>query len=175
MAAPGTRSDPLMGFNFLVSLIDATGAGAGNGATGGGPTGGTGAAAAGAAGTVAAGFSEVTGLEATLQVEEYSEGGENRFVHKFPTRMTWANLVLKHGIGIDRTLWAWHWDYVNGRGKRRDGLIVLTDEQRKPVKTWMFRRGFPLKWTGPALNAQQGSVAIESIEVVHEGLELMPA
>lgn len=164
---PGARSDPLMGFNFLVSLIDATGGGAGSGAGGAGSTGG--------AGTVAAGFSEVTGLEATLQVEEYSEGGENRFVHKFPTRMTWANLVLKHGIGVDRSLWAWHFDYVNGRGKRRDGLVVLTDETRKPVKTWTFRRGFPLKWTGPSLNAQQGNVAIESIEIVHEGLELMQA
>ena len=174
MATPGGRSDPLMGFNFLVSLIDTTASGGGTGAGSGGAA-GTGGAGNGGAGAAAAGFSEVTGLEATLQVEEYSEGGENRFVHKFPTRMTWANLVLKHGIGVDRSLWAWHFDYVNGRGRRRDGLVVLTDENRKPVKTWTFRRGLPLKWTGPALNAQQGSVAIESIEIVHEGLELMPA
>jgi phage tail-like protein len=47
------------------------------------------------------------------------------------------------------------------------------DAERKPVKTWQFRRAFPVKWSGPALNAQQGAVAIESVELVHEGLELM--
>src|SRR5438477_807733 len=117
VTATAQRSDPLLGYNFLVSLVDSAASGVG--------------AAAGAVGAaVAGGFSEVSGLEGTLTIEEYNEGGENRFVHKFPTRMTWSNLVFKHGIGVGSELWSWHFDYVNGRGKRRDGIIVLADEQR---------------------------------------------
>ena len=57
-------------------------------------------------------------------------------------------------------------------GKRKDGLIVLRDEARKPAKVWKFKRGIPTKWVGPSLNAMQNSVAIESLEIAHEGLEL---
>jgi phage tail-like protein len=62
--------------------------------------------------------------------------------------------------------------YVNGNGKRRDGVIVLCDELRLPLKTWTFSRGLPLKWTGPTLNAAQSTIAIESLEIMHEGLRL---
>lgn len=159
MPATGSRNDPLRGFNFYISLADSSST-----LTQG--SGGVGLVAAG-------GFSECSGLEGTLLVEDYNEGGENRFVHKFPTRMTYANIVLKRGISFSRDLWQWHFDYVNGTGKRRDGLIILQDESHQPAKTWKFKRGLPLKWTGPTLNASQGAVAIESLEIVHEGLELV--
>jgi phage tail-like protein len=67
-------------------------------------------------------------------------------------------------------LWSWHNDWVLGKGKRKDGLIVLQDEGRLPAKIWRFKSGIPMKWTGPALNANQSSVAIESLEISHEGL-----
>jgi phage tail-like protein len=107
-----------------------------------------------------------------MQVEEYSEGGENRFIHKFPTRMTYSNIVLKRGITLSEDLWNWHADYVNGRGKRRDGIIILRSEQQIPLKTWLFERGLPLKWSGPSLNAAQSAVAIETLEIAHQGLRL---
>ena len=108
-----------------------------------------------------------------MQVEDYPEGGENRFVHKFPTRMTYSNLILKRGVSFSEDLWNWHFDYVQGKGKRRDGLIILRSELHIPVKVWIFKRGLPLKWTGPTFNASQSAVAIESLDIVHEGLELV--
>jgi phage tail-like protein len=46
------------------------------------------------------------------------------------------------------------------------------DEARKPAKVWKFKHGIPMKWVGPSLNATQSGVAIESLEIAHEGLEL---
>ena len=156
---PRVISDPLPAFNYHISLIDSSS---------------TLAKVQTAINfVVAGGFTECSGLDGTLQVEDYLEGGENRFVHKFPTRMTYSNIILRRGITLSEDLWNWHFDYVNGRGKRRDGLIILQNELHIPVKTWVFKRGLPLKWSGPTLNASQSAVAIESMEIVHEGLELL--
>lgn len=160
MAIPGVRSDPVPGFNFVITLIDSSSVLS---------------SLTSAISAVAGGFSECSGLDATLQVEEYSEGGENRFVHKFPTRMTYANIVLKRGITLSEDLWNWHAAYVNGSGKRRDGVIMLLNEQQLPIKTWVFKRGLPLKWAGPTFNATQNAVAIETLEIMHEGLDLYSA
>jgi phage tail-like protein len=120
-----------------------------------------------------AGFSECSGLESTVEVMEYREGGVNNYVHKFPTRTLHANLVLKQGvIYLADPLWEWHDAFVRGEPQRKDGVIALLDEARQPAKVWKFRRGIPTKWVGPSLNAQQSQVAIESIEIAHEGLVL---
>jgi phage tail-like protein len=159
MALPGTRSDPFPAYNFYIALIDNSGV--------------LGKALTAIGLVVGGGFSECSGLEGTLQVEEYSEGGENGYIHKFPTRMTYSNIILRRGITFAEDLWNWHYDYVSGKGKRRDGLIVLQNDLHIPAKVWVFRRGLPLKWTGPSLNAAQNAVAIEAMEIVHEGLELL--
>ena len=163
------RKDPVPAFNFYISLIRTSSA-LGNlfGDTG------LGAALQSTDLVVAGGFSECSGLEATLQVEEYSEGGENRYVHKFPTRMTYSNIVLKRGITFSQELWQWHYDYVNGKGKRLDGLITLRDEDQNAVRSWGFKGGLPLKWTGPKLNATQNAVAIETLEIIHQGWKPLP-
>jgi phage tail-like protein len=104
---------------------------------------------------------------------EYKEGGLNDHVHKFPTRAMHSNITLKHGvIYLYDDLWNWHYDFVQGKGTRKDGLIVLEDEARQPAKIWKFKRGIPMKWVGPQLNATQSSAAIESLEIAHEGLVL---
>jgi phage tail-like protein len=120
------------------------------------------------------GFSECSGLDITLQIEEYKEGGNNGGLLKFPTRVSWPNITLKKGVGISSALWDWHYGYVEGKGKRRDGLIVLMNELHVPNCIWYFRRGLPIKYTGPSMNAQQNQVAIESIEIAHEGISQMP-
>jgi phage tail-like protein len=154
----GVRLDPLPAFNFYVVLVDSSGA--------------LGALRT-ALGVVAGGFSECSGLDGTLQVEEYPEGGENGYVHKFATRMTYSNLTLRRGVQLSEDLWNWHYQYAQGRGKRRDGAIILQSELRIPLKTWIFRGGLPLRWTGPTLNAAQSAVAIEALEIAHQGLELL--
>ena len=153
------RADPLLAYNFLITLVESSGSPASLPAPD--------RAAAG-------GFSECSGLEMTLQLEEYRAGGRNDAVLRFPTRVNWANLRLRRGVALSDDLWDWHYSFVLGRGRRRDGLIVLLDDLRKPAKTWRFTRGLPVKWTGPALDAVQGRVAVEEIEIGHEGLELVP-
>jgi phage tail-like protein len=155
-------SDPLPAYNFYVSLIDSPSTAISN-------------AMAVMTKVLAGGFTECSGLEGTLEIEEYSEGGQNEYVHKFPTRMTYSNIVLKRGISLSEDLWNWYYAYVIGQGKRRDGIIVLANELQVPIKMWKFKGGLPLKWTGPTLNASQSEVAIESIEIAHQGLETISA
>jgi len=153
------RIDPLSVFNFYLTLIDSSDL--------------VGTLISAAVNYAVAGFSECSGLEASVEVMEYKEGGVNDYVHKFPTRASFANITLKQGvIYIADDLWSWHHDFVKGTGSRKDGLIVLLNESRAPAKVWKFRRGIPLKWVGPSLNATQSGVAIESLEISHEGLQL---
>ena len=89
---------------------------------------------------------------------------------KFASRATWANVTLKRGV-TDRTdLWDWHFSFIEGNGRRRDGVIVLLSASREPVQAWFFRRGLPVKYSGPAFNGSQSNVAIETIEIAHEGI-----
>jgi phage tail-like protein len=157
--ASALRIDPLGVFNFYLTLIDASNV--------------VGTLITAALNYQVAGFSECSGLEATVEVFEYKEGGVNDYTHKFPTRANFANVTLKHGvIYLNDDLWTWHNGFVLGKGTRKDGLIILMDESRTPVKVWKFARGIPMKWVGPSLNATQSAVAIESLEIAHEGLFL---
>jgi len=153
------RIDPLSVFNFYLTLIDASNV--------------VGTLLTAAFNYAVAGFSECSGLDVTLEVMEYKEGGVNGYVHKFPTRASHGNITLKRGvIFLEDDLWTWHQGFVQGAGKRKDGLIVLLDEARKPAKVWKFKRGIPIKYAGPMMNATQSGVAIESLEIAHEGLVL---
>jgi phage tail-like protein len=110
----------------------------------------------------------------SLKVEEYNEGGRNSEVLKFPTRVTWSNITLKQGIGVNTELWDWHYGFATGNGRRRDGIIMLLNDRQVPNNIWCFRRGLPVKYSGPGLNATQNNVAIEAIEIAHEGVHQIP-
>jgi|SRR5579872_2231354 len=158
------RSDPVLNHNFVVSLID---------------TSSTLAilrsAALSAIFDVAlGGFSECSGLEMSLKTDDHREGGANGAVLHFPGRVEWGPITLKKGVGAGTALWDWHYGFVEGRGKRRDGVIVLLTDELLPNNIWYFRRGLPTKYSGPALNATQNTVAIESIEITHEGVYQVP-
>jgi phage tail-like protein len=154
-----TRVDPVLGFNFNISLTDSANT--------------ISLAVSIVAPTALGGFTECSGLETTLETEDYREGGNNGLVRKFPTRTTWANVRLKRGVATSDQLWVWHYDYVLGHGKRRDGVITLQNDRFQTVKAWRFMRGLPVKWVGPSMNAMQGQVAIEELEIAHEGMKLL--
>jgi phage tail-like protein len=153
------RVDPYRAFNFLITLVDSANA--------------PGTALVPGQSQPAGGFSECSGLEMSMDVEEYKEGGNNGATLRFPTRVKWSNLRLKRGMAIADDLWLWHYGFVQGNVVRRDGVVTLLDEQQNPVKVWSFRRGLPVKWAGPSLNAAQSQVAIEELEIAHEGLKLL--
>jgi phage tail-like protein len=161
--AAGKRDDPVTAFNFTVSLLESASPAAGV----------TTLALNTLTNNIEGGFNECSGLDATLEVEDYKASGVNDRVLKFPTRMSWGKLVLKKGIVKDMSLWHWIADFAEGKVQRRDGLIALLDARREAHTVWKFHRGLPVKYTGPRLAAAENAVAFESIEIEHEGLELM--
>ena len=164
------RNDPLLGYNFLVSLTDSQ------------PTlssaiGSLIVAVAGAQAT--AGFSEVSGLEATMDIENYDAGGLNGGTLHFAGRVKWSNLVFSRGVLAQRDIgdtsdfWTWLQGFLDGQGVRKDGTISLLDETQSPALVWGWSRGLPVRWTGATMNAQQSQIAIERLEIAHEGLTLI--
>jgi phage tail-like protein len=138
----GIRADPYQVFNFLVEIE----------------------------GILAGGFSECTGLQVETEFLDYREGGLNEYVHRFAGPTKYPPLILKHGLTQIDGLWAWHQDVIQGKIERRNGTIYLLDKMHIPVMWWDFKEAFPVKWTGPDLRAESGSVAIESVELSHRGL-----
>jgi phage tail-like protein len=120
----------------------------------------------------AGGFQEVSGLGAELEVTAYPEGGVNDFVHQLPVRHSWGRIVLKRGLLITAALWQWYQaGLTQSLGARRDGTVILLTPQGVPVIAWNFRGGLAAKWTGPVCDAMRDAVAIESLEIAHEGLD----
>jgi phage tail-like protein len=143
MAATGTRTDPFVAFRFEVRLDDLS----------------------------VAGFSDCSGLVLETEVQDYAEGGLNTHLLKFPTRTKQSNLVLKRGI-VDREMWDWYWDITQGVVRLRSGSVAVRDPSGgEVVIEWQFRDAFPCKWAGPELNALQSTVAVETLELCHRGLE----
>jgi phage tail-like protein len=116
-------------------------------------------------------FSEVSGLQIEVETEEYKEGGVNDYVHKFPKMAKYQNLVLKKGITNSNDLWEWHQDVVKGIVKRRRVSIVLLDSTGNEKWRWGFEEAYPVKWTGPDLKADTNAVAVESLELCHNGIK----
>jgi phage tail-like protein len=116
-------------------------------------------------------FQEVTGLGGQLEVVAYAEGGRNDSTIQLPVRHSWNRITLKRGVARDTGLWAW---YVAGLadslGARRDGAVILLGPDGAPAISWTFRGGLAAKWSGPDLHAEQNAVAVEALEIAHEGL-----
>jgi phage tail-like protein len=116
-------------------------------------------------------FSDVTGLSGELEVLPHPEGGQNAYVHQLPVRHSWGRITLKKGVIRDRSLWTWFEAGLSGSiGARRDGAIILWSLDGEPALSWEFRGGLAAKWIGPDMNARDGSIAIEALEIAHEGL-----
>jgi phage tail-like protein len=120
------------------------------------------------------GFAECTGLEATMSVDEYAEGGRNTGMLKFPSRVRNPIVKLRCGVTRSTDLWQWHEDFLRGRGRRRDGIIQLVNDGGDVVRSWRFLRGIPTRWAGPPMNALGSQIAVEELEIAHEGLIVRP-
>lgn len=127
-------------------------------------------------GLMSVNFAKCAGLAGEVSVEEYQEGGENRFAHRFPSRASFPNLVLSQGAGPVRELWDWFAEFhLTGLVEPRDGSVILMSAVEGaivPARVWAFTRGWPAKLTGPDLDAQASAAAIDVIEIAHHGLTL---
>ena len=142
---PGTRVDPYLSGNFRVEIDN----------------------------TSASSFSEVHGLEISVEPVDYREGTDVPLsVRKLPGVVTYSNITLKRGYTQNQDLWAWMKNILNGVIDRRNGSIVLEDQERNEVVRWNFKNAWPCKYAGPSLHANSNEVAIETLELCCEQIEL---
>ncbi len=140
----GNRQDPYKAYNFLVEID----------------------------GITRAGFRECSGLDSGQDPIEYREGHEKPLTtRKLPGLVKYSNISLKWGITDDADLWDWRTKAVEGKVERKNGSIVLLDDTGEEKMRWNFRDGWPTKWTGASFNATGNEVAIETLEIAHEGVE----
>ena len=143
MAQSASRNDPYPAFNFQINFDDVS----------------------------AGGFTECSGLQIETEVQDYPEGGQNSFIHRRPGRSTQSNITLKRGI-VNRELWDWYLELVHGAVRFKRGTIVVRDATgTRDVMVWHLRNAFPRKWVGPELNASQSQVAVETLELAHQGFD----
>jgi len=147
---PVLRDDPYAGYNFEVVI--------------------TGVSDDGTA--VRGSFAEASGLEVAIDPIEYRNGSEDITVRKVPGLVKHTNITLKRGIIGDLAFWNWVVEAMNGLVRRTEGSVLLLDENRREVTRWNFKRAWPCKWTGPGLNAKNNEIAMETLEICHEGLEI---
>ena|ERR1700686_433519 len=138
----GTRADPFKNFNFLVEIDS----------------------------MAIAGFSECTGLETEVAVIEYREGGDF-LTRKLPGRPKYGDITLKRGVTQSPDLQHWHRKILDGVADRRNGSIILLDDERNEVVRWHFSNAFPRKWEGPTLRGDGNGIAIEALVLCCEGIE----
>ena len=147
------REDPYGAFNFLVALGGAQGDG--------GP------------GTVVGGFSEVSGLGMSIEYIEYRNGNERVSTRrKIPGLTKVHDVTLKRGVVGSTDLFAWIRAAAQGTVDQRNVTITLLDGEKQPVVTWLLRNAQPSGWLGPTLRAKDGSIALEELRLVCEGLDM---
>ncbi len=139
------RKDPLLGHNFAVELDGITGTG----------------------------FKECSGLDRAQTAIDYREGTDATLAkRKIPGLVNWTNITLKRGITSDRNLWDWQSKAASGKVDRRPISIIMLSESGEELMRWNVRAAWPIKWSGPSFDAASDNVAIESLEIAHEGIEV---
>jgi phage tail-like protein len=144
----GDRIDPFRGFNFRVEIASTS--------------------------EVVAAFREVSGLAGSVDVAEYRDGN-SRDLHpkKLFGLRKYTNIVLKRGITLNNELWLWYRQIVNGIADRRNGSILLLDEEHNDTLRWNFVEAWPCKLDWPTFNATTNDVAVETLELCVEKIELV--
>lgn len=120
------------------------------------------------------GFMEVSGLTIEHDIVEYREGTSlNYSPTKMPGIPKYANIVLKRGITKgDNSFFEWIKTVRLNEVERRDIVIKLLDEEHNPVMVWKVINAWPVKLQGPELKSDASEVAIEILELAHEGLTI---
>ena len=114
-------------------------------------------------------FTEVGGLSVELGTEEVAEGGENRFIQKFPTRAKYPELVLKRGVLVNSEVTKWIRECIEEfKIQPRDIFIKLLDKEHQPLLTWQVVNAYPTKWAVSDLNSTANTVAVETLQLFYQ-------
>jgi phage tail-like protein len=139
---PGERTDPYRNFRFRVEIE----------------------------GLQQAGFSEVTGFDASFDVVSYREGNEVITPRKLPGLARYGNISLKWGATESMELYEWIQDCVQGTIERKTVTIIAIDEEGNDAATWQVIEAWPVRYTAPSFNGSGSEVALELLELAHEGM-----
>lgn len=120
------------------------------------------------------GFSEVTGLTIEHDLIEYRDGNSPEYHKiKMPGMQKFSNVTLKRGtFQSDGDYYSWINAVKLHKPERRDVTISLLNENHEPVVVWKIKNAFPIKLQSADLKSDANEVAIESVEVAHEGLTI---
>lgn len=119
-------------------------------------------------------FQEVDGLTVDVNTEEYKEGGENRFIHKLPTRTNYHNIELKRGMFIGSGLLLWCRNAIENFNFQPTNLtITLLSEDHVPVAAWYVVNAYPVSWSVSNFNAEESKVVIESIKLQYNYFKIL--
>src|SRR3954470_3373782 len=114
-------------------------------------------------------FSQCRGLELRFDVYQYREGGNNDFVHQLPGPVQYPNLVLTGVVTDQDALFKWFWA-THTQADRKE--ITVTLKSRDKSRSWTFADAFPVRWSGPQLEAGGSQLGTETLEIAHSGLKL---
>lgn len=119
-----------------------------------------------------AGFSEVTGFDASIDVAEYRESNMTPPAPiKLPGLRKYSNVTFKWGVTSGKAVYDWMNPSLETDIARKEITVTLLDENGKDVASWQIVNAWPIKYTAPEFNATSPEVAIEQLEVAHEGMK----
>ncbi|HET9193101.1 MAG TPA: phage tail protein [Vicinamibacterales bacterium] len=129
------------------------------------------------AGLIQAGFSECTGLNSETNIVEYREGADDSTVRKLTGLAKFGNVTLKRGVAVGTQMFEWRRMVTEPsddapREPRRNISILLLDEKRAEQVRYNLKNAWPSKWTGPDFKAAANEIAIEQLEICHEGVTI---
>ena len=114
-------------------------------------------------------FTEVSGLSMELSTEEIVEGGQNRFVQKFPLRAKYPELVLKRGLLLNSEVMKWIRESIEDfKIQPKNVDVKLLNEKHEPLLTWHIVNAYPTKWAVSDLNASNNTVVIETLQLFYQ-------
>lgn len=114
-------------------------------------------------------FTDVGGLTVDLATEEVPEGGENRFIQRYPVRAKYPDLVLKRGLMKQSAIWDWVRQCIENLDiKPHNVIVTLLNEQREPLMTWRIVGAYPVKWSVSDFNASANAYVVESLQLAYQ-------
>lgn len=119
-----------------------------------------------------AGFSEVSGFDASIDVVEYREGNEATMTpHKLSGLTKYGNISLKWGATNSMEMYEWMEKAIQGKIERKTITIIAINEEGEDIASWLVEEAWPTKYTAPTFNALANEIAIELLEIAHEGMK----
>ena len=115
-------------------------------------------------------FKGVSGLRYETEVVPVRVGGVNDTTYNLVGATKWTNLVFKQGFTKSSSLIKWRQEWMQGKMNRIGGTITQLDTALQPKAQWTFVRGWPCKWDIAEFDASKSELAIETLEIAHDGL-----